>query len=55
MKWVYGKFDKGQMNEIVESNHKKFTEDDFKVWSGNLRAIHKRYRERWIDMEIELP
>jgi hypothetical protein len=55
MKWVYGVFSNGKLSEVIDSNNERHTENDYQMWSDSLWDIHKRYSERWIDLNIELP
>lgn len=55
MKWVFGTFHNGKLNNIEDSNYRQFTEASFQLWTNNLRQLHRRNRERWIDLDIELP
>lgn len=55
MKWVFGKFSNGQLSNIEDSNYKKYTQSEYQVWTNNLTQLHRRHRDRWIDLDIELP
>ena len=55
MKWVYGNFIDGKLSEVIDSNSERYTRNDFDMWVESLWHVHKRYHERWIDLDIELP